>query len=338
MGEGEISKPTLGPTDAWIDAGLVAPVLPRRRPGAHKWQVGGVIVVAGAPHYVGAAILSSTAAARAGAGVVVVASSRAVGTAVVQRLPEAVTLALPESESATSSRRVAEIIETRLERSAALVIGPGLGDDEAASAVMHALIGGRRTSLQRIGFGPGSREAAEQAPGLVANSGKPAVIDADGLNWLAKYDEWWTLLPPRQIVLTPHPTEFSRLRGIAIEEVLASPLESARAAAKDWQQTVVLKAGYVVVTDGDRAYVAPEAPTALATAGSGDVLAGSIGGLLAQGVPAMEAAALAVYVGNAAAATLTAELSTLGLLASDLPRAIAVELARLERGQEASGG
>jgi len=167
---------------------------------------------------------------------------------------------------------------------------------------------------------------------------KPVVIDADGLNWLAAQERWWDLLPPNQVVLTPHAGEMARLLGVAVDEVLGDPLETARAAAKRWRQVVVLKHGYTVATDGTTALVAADAPVSLATAGSGDVLTGVIGALLAQGVDRMSAAGLAIYVGCRAARRVERRTGVLGLIASDLPLAIAEELAVLEAGEDDERG
>jgi NAD(P)H-hydrate repair Nnr-like enzyme with NAD(P)H-hydrate dehydratase domain len=128
----------------------------------------------------------------------------------------------------------------------------------------------------------------------------------------------------------------SRLLDVPAEEITADPLGTVRTAASRWRQTVVLKYGYTAASDSERSVVAADAPLSLATAGSGDVLAGTIGACLAQGVPPLDAATLAIHVGGRAARRIERRTGTLGLVASDLPLAIAEELAVLEG--EAAGG
>jgi NAD(P)H-hydrate epimerase len=132
------------------------------------------------------------------------------------------------------------------------------------------------------------------------------------------------------LVLTPHAGEMARLVDSEVETILADPVAVARDAARRWAQTVVLKGGRTVVASADGALVVSEAPPALATAGSGDVLSGSIGAFLAQGLRAPDAAALALFAGERAARQLMTRFGTLGVVASDLPAAIAEELATIE--------
>jgi NAD(P)H-hydrate epimerase len=330
----EIQRPALGPKQHLIDRDAALAALPRRRVGAHKWGVGGLVIVAGAPGYAGAAILCAMAAGRAGAGIVNVAAPRSVVGALAIHVPEAVAIPLPESDSGSSGRRAAELIEPKLEKSTAIVIGPGLGQDEPADMLLRALFGGR-AARSAIGFGFGESGPAPSAEHeLLKARGVPVVIDADALNWLAKQEEWWRWLEPGQAVLTPHLGELERLTGTKAEVITADPVAAAKEAAASWQHVVVFKYGYTVVTDGDRVLVADDAPPSLATAGSGDVLAGTIGAFLAQGVEPMAAAALAVYAGATAARRVEASTGTLGLVASDLPLAIAAALAELERAKE----
>lgn len=156
------------------------------------------------------------------------------------------------------------------------------------------------------------------------------VIDADGLNWLAEQSDWPALLAPGTSVLTPHPGEMARLLKKEVSEVVADPAAAAREAARRSGQVVVLKYDHTAVSNGDETLLAPAAPLSLASAGTGDVLGGMIASFLSQGVMPFEAAALAVYLGCRAALRVETEVGTLGLVASDLPRAVAQEIARLE--------
>jgi NAD(P)H-hydrate epimerase len=324
-----------GPNIKDIDRAFASAALPRRPIGAHKWGVGGLVIVAGSPGYAGAAILCAMAAGRAGAGIVNVALPRSLAGVLAMQVPEAVTIPLPEGDSSSSGLRAAELIEAKLAKASAVVIGPGLGDDEPANNLMGALFGSR-SSRTAIGFGrvATGAEPEHASFGILASRGAPMVIDADGLNWLAHQDEWWRWLNVGQAVLTPHLGEFERLTGTPADELAADPVSAAREAAARWGQVVVLKYGYTVVTDGNHAWVAEDAPPALATAGTGDVLAGVIGAFLAQGVEPVAAAGLAVYAGARAARRVVAQTGTLGLVASDLPLAIAAELGEIERSKE----
>lgn len=327
MGDGQGAvRPKLGPNDGTIDRALARGLVPRREFGAHKWGVGGLIVVAGAPGFAGAAILSALAAGRTGAGIVNVALPRSLAATVVIAVPEAATLPLSDGEP----RRSVEAIEAKLEKSAAMVIGPGLSEDEAAADLLSAIFG-LEASRSSIGFGFDSSELAPGDGGFLGRSGKPVVLDADALNWLANQPDWPSLLPPGRAVLTPHVGELSRLLDRPVAELIADPVQTVREAARAWGQTVVFKYGYTAVSDGERTLVAEDAPPSLATAGSGDVLAGAIGAFLAQGLAPMDAAALAIYVGLDAARRLEERFGTLGLVAGDLPEAMAEELAALER-------
>jgi NAD(P)H-hydrate epimerase len=316
-----------------IDEAFALSVLPRRGPDAHKWGVGGLLVVAGAPGYIGAPAMCAMAAARSGAGIVLLAVPRSVTIPVATLVPETVFIPLPEGEADIAARTAKNKIEERLEKARALVIGPGLGNDEHAVALIAELFGAKSArSASPVGFSTGS--AATGTPESTANGlvgkDKPAVIDADGLNWLAKQPNWWKGLKPQSLVLTPHVAEMGRLLDCPPEEVMADPVGAARAAAVRWKQVVVLKYEHSVATDGKRALLAPDAPASLATAGTGDVLAGMIGAFLAQGLAPLDAAALALYVGPLAARRVESRVGTLGLVATDLPIAIAEELCVLE--------
>ena len=323
---------------ATIDDAHALSLYPTRPEGAHKWSAGGVIVVGGSPGYVGAPALAALGAARSGAGVVAIACPRSAISAVATIIPEAVFLPMPEGDLGAGGRKAVERIQDRLEQARALVVGPGLGDDDYADSVMTALTAVTQPTASARTFGfsaprgvsPTAIASAKDSVTAVIGKAHPTVLDADALNWLAKREEWWTTFTPFSCVLTPHPGEMARLIGVEIAEVIADPAGVAAAAARKWQQVVVLKGAPTVVSDGERTLMAPSAPRALATAGSGDVLAGSIGGFLAQGLAAIDAAALAIWCGCDAAMALTLEVGTLGILASDLPLAIAESLGALE--------
>ena len=317
-----------------IDERLAKKLVPVRAPGSHKWSVGGVLIVGGSPGYLGAPALAALAAGRSGAGVVSIASPRSAMGAMAAIVPEASFLSLPEGDLGPGGERAADKVRERLDRFKAIVVGPGLGDDSYADAIMSALTG--PTAIARptgsVGFSiarsvPVANEPA--ASSSILGGALPAVIDADGLNWLARQEGWNERFTPGSLVLTPHAAEMARLTGLEIDEILADSIGVASRFATEWKQTVVLKGGPTVVATANSVLIAESSPAALATAGSGDVLAGSIGAFLAQGLQPVDAAALAVFLGIRAAEALSRRFSPLGVVASDLPVAIAEALAGL---------
>jgi NAD(P)H-hydrate epimerase len=210
-----------------------------------------------------------------------------------------------------------------------------LGEDEYADALLNVLFG-RRAARRPTGVGFRHRTDVDVATsddehGALVGADVPAVIDADALNWLAKQPSWSTFVKHGSLVLTPHVGEMSRLTGKEADAILADPVTAAREAAAEWSQVVVLKHGRTVATDGVTALDAGEVPASLATAGSGDVLAGVIGAFLAQGVAPLDAAGLALYLGTRAARRAERTYGMLGLVASDLAPALAEEIGVLEQ-------
>jgi len=331
-------KTKAAPAAVTIDDGYARKLLPRRDAHAHKWGVGGLLIIGGSPGYLGAPALAAMAAGRSGAGIVSIASPRSAMGAITSIVPEASFMPLPESDLGLGGDRVASRINERLEKFKALVVGPGLGEDEYADTVMQGLTG--IVEPQRaapVGFSVGRPVAAAGSAGerqTILGGDIPAVLDADGLNWLSKQGEAWSeRFSPQSLVLTPHIGEMARLTGLDADEIIANAPATAHRYAAAWKQTVVLKAGPTVIADGNRLLVAPGAPASLATAGSGDIFAGSIGAFLAQGLAPVDAAALAAWAGVRAAERLAGRFGTLGLIATDLPAAIAEALAGLETEQ-----
>jgi ADP-dependent NAD(P)H-hydrate dehydratase / NAD(P)H-hydrate epimerase len=324
-------KQTASEASESISESWAASVLPRREAGAHKWSVGGVVVVAGSPPFAGAAALCCAGAGRSGAGIISAALPRSIAPVVVGLTPEVTVVFLPEGDSNSVATRAAEAIGERLGRSQAMVVGPGLGNDAATGALLGTLFG-FTTARGSIGFGTAALGAdSATLEGAIATAGKPVVVDADALNWLAEQENWWEQVPARLLVLTPHIGEMARLLAVDVDGILAEPERIARESATRWGQTVVLKGGRTVVASADGAVVAADAPPSLATAGSGDVLSGSIGAFLAQGLSGPDAAALAVFIGCRAAERVSGQYGTLGVIAGDLPGAIAAELRALEQ-------
>jgi ADP-dependent NAD(P)H-hydrate dehydratase / NAD(P)H-hydrate epimerase len=286
--------------------------VPRRPPDAHKYRVGRLLVVAGSDQYVGAACLGSEAAARAGAGLVGLVSTEAVKRVLAARLPEA-TYPLTVASWDTGPVKAAASVAELLPEQSALLLGPGIGRSPGTGTFLQHLL---------------------MAKGRLTTP-TPTVVDADALSLLAEWPQWWTEIG-HENVLTPHAGEMTRLiaadSGLGTLEGEAS-WETARRAAQRWRQIIVLKGPFTTVAQPDgNAWIYPHPNAALATAGTGDVLAGLAAGLLAQGVRPSEAARLAVVAHALAARQVTAWAGGRTLLAADLPRALPSILTHLATG------
>ncbi|CAN5728325.1 NAD(P)H-hydrate dehydratase [soil metagenome] len=267
--------------------------LPRVRAIDHKGTRGHVLIVGGAPGMRGAGRVSAMAALRAGAGLVTLAAEGELAAD-----DSIMTRSIPASGT--------DSITKLLEGKAAVVIGPGLGKNEHAARWL----------------------------GDVLAAGVPAVVDADALNLIAGVTGALAKAHG-PIVITPHPGEASRLLGIPTTEIEADRLAAARALAAQTRAVVVLKGARTIVCDGtladDYCSINSTGGPALGTAGSGDVLAGVIGALLAQGLSAGDAARAAVFVHGRAGDVLALERGDRGVISSDLPLAIAGVVAKIPR-------
>ncbi len=303
----------LAPSDAprVITAADVAALLPPRPLAGHKGTFGGVLVVGGSSNYVGAPCLAARAAYRAGAGLVTLATPTAIHATTAALAPEATHLLLPHSLGALVSDAL-DVLGPELGRYQALLVGPGMGRDERTRELLADLLAGGRSEVHRpIGFA--ARPTATARYEL-----PPLTIDADGLNLLAELPEWPERLPAGAI-LTPHPGEMARLLGVTAQEVNADRLSCAREAALAWGCTVMLKGAYTVVAGPQgQVWVNPMANPALASAGTGDVLAGTVAGLRAQGCDSLQAAVAGVYLHALAGALWSERHGAAGLLASEL--------------------
>lgn len=256
------------------DEAWVRQVLPPRPANAHKGTFGTCTIAAGSLNYTGAALLAGEAAYRSGAGLVTLAVPAPLHTALAGRLPECTWLLLPHTSGFISSSGAA-IVGEALERADALLFGPGFGLDADTGEFIDRLL---------------SHQSLAQGQGF------PVVVDADGLKLLSRLTDWAQRLP-RPAVLTPHPGEMSLLTGLPVAEIQKSRLDIARRFSREWGHVVVLKGAFTIIAapDGVTAVI-PEATPALARAGTGDVLAGLIAGLRAQGVQAFEAAAAGAWI------------------------------------------
>ncbi len=276
---------------AQLDAAHCRRLLPRRPADGHKGTFGTVVCICGSLDYAGAALLSGTAALRGGAGLVALAVPASLQTLFAGRVPELVTLGLPETAD---------------------------GSDIDAMGSGHTL---KPLEADALVFGSGIRESdgyAELLAGLLVRPGPPIVVDGGGLNLLTKSGEWWRDVK-RPLVLTPHPGEFARLTGREAGSSDDERENAAREATNRFGQFVVLKGARTVICAPDgRSAVSGVSNPALATAGSGDVLAGLIGSLIAQHVEPFDAACLGVYLHARSGERLSMHMGNAGVLAGDL--------------------
>ena len=283
-----------------LDESLAASLLPARDPRGHKGSFGRLVVVAGSLDYAGAALMAGAAALRAGCGLVTLCLPASLQPYLAGRVPELITRGLPESPAGAihAAAAAAFVLEQPQD---ALLVGPGLLPERGTGRLVQELL---------------------------ASEGPPAVIDAGALEVLAGVPGWWSRIR-RPSVLTPHPGELQRL-GRDAGSTDAQRATAATAAAVAWQQVVVLKGANSVIADGEgRALRAPYSLPLLGSAGSGDVLAGVIASLMAQGLAPYGAAALGVYLHAQAGQQLSERLGDAGLMATDLLAEIPLARRRL---------
>jgi len=285
-----------------MDRSWARSLLPPRPPGAHKGTFGRVLVVGGSQRYVGAPRLAAMGALRVGAGLATIACGQSVHPLVVAGVSEPTFLPLPEHEGQLFGHSVPPLLAAVDEGVQALLVGPGLGRGGYVQGFLGELLDALRARPVAL------------------------VLDADGLNNLASLRGWEERLP-EGAVLTPHPGEMSRLCGLSVEEVQADRVGVAREYARRWRAVLVLKGAHTVVAAPDgRARISPFVNPSLASGGTGDVLAGAIAGLLAQGLAPFDAASLGVYLHGLAGELVREELGEAGTVAGDLlpalPKAI----------------
>ena len=292
------------------DAGAMLPapdavVIPARPKDAHKGTFGTAIVLAGSLGLTGAAYLASTAAARTGAGLVRLLVAQTIYPILAAKCTEVMATPVPEVAPGAVGHAAYDSILRQLAAAEAGIIGPGLGRD---------------SSTWRL------------VVDLAQHAACPLVIDADGLNALADAQRVKGKLGKIR-VLTPHPGELARLTGKTADAINADRPAAARRAAKEWGAVVVLKGARTVVAHPDgRVSEDPHEVPALASGGTGDVLSGIIGGLMAQGSDPFAAAVTGVYVHAAAGRRISDRLGDSGLLARDLLSEIPLVMNVLRQG------
>jgi len=305
IGIPEAGRPDLSSDVRLVDAAEAARLLPERPAAGHKGSFGHLLLLAGSRGKTGAATLAGQGAQRSGCGLVTVATAAAVHDILEIKLTEVMTCPLPDNDgiiSLPAQQKIAELLVGRQ----ALAFGPGLGQ---------------------------SAELTELVTWLVAETRLPTIIDADGLNLLAGRLDLCQQRAADPLILTPHPRELSRLCGLSVAEIEANRFQVASDFAAQHKVILLLKGARTIVAAPDgRVRINSSGNDGLASGGSGDVLAGLIGGLLAQGIDAFDAAVLAAWLHGRAAELVAVGQGTAGMAASDLLQQLPVARRELTEG------
>ncbi len=285
-----------------ITGSAVRAMLPARPADGHKGTFGHLLSVCGAVGMAGAACFAAEAAYRCGTGLLTAAIPREIYPIVTARVPEAVCVLLESEETGGISREAWDVLRPHLELADAVLFGCGIGKGDGAAALLSDV----------LKFAP-----------------CPVVLDADGLNLLSAHTDSVETTAP--LCLTPHPAEAARLLHTTTEAVQANRVGAVRALAERYDAVAVLKGHETLIAEKGKPTLCNRAGNdALATGGSGDVLAGILGGFAAQGMSLYEAAACGVYLHGLAGERAAAELSRRGTLARDLLPALARLLSEYE--------
>jgi ADP-dependent NAD(P)H-hydrate dehydratase / NAD(P)H-hydrate epimerase len=285
----------------------VKPLLPCRSITSHKGTYGKVLALTGSKNYPGAAYLACSGAIRSGSGLTTLAITENLQPVLASKLSETTYLPLSYDEEGLPAKGAADIINSNLVNYNVLLTGCGLGQTQQVKTLLKSV--------------------------LIDNENLPEkmVIDADGLNFLSEIPEWQHKIQG-DVILTPHPGEMSRLTGLNIGEIQSNRLETAARFAEEWGKTVVLKGAYTVICSSDgRVCVSPFANAGLSSAGTGDVLSGTIAGFLAQGLNHFDAAVCGVYIHALAAEIVKERLGDCGMTASDLFSALPQAIRQLRQ-------
>ncbi len=274
-----------------IDKKWVKSHLPQRDVVGHKNSFGSLLVAGGSTGMTGAPALCAQAALVSGCGVVTAAVPKTLHHIMEQKLTEVMTVPLEDRHRGCFDQDGREVFLERVKTADAVVFGPGAGTESGTEALLHGLL----------------------------QTDKKVVIDADGLNVLAKHIDWLMNKENEMCILTPHPGEMSRLAGVSVAEIEENRIEFARNFAQKYRVVLVLKGARTVVASPDgRVFVNLFGNCGMATAGSGDVLAGMIGSLLAQGANDVEAAVCSVALHALAGDSLKEAIGEYGITAGNL--------------------
>lgn len=278
-------------------------LLPARPLHGQKGMFGRLLCVAGSTRMPGAALLAGNAAIRCGVGTICLASVPDACHLMVANTPEAMILPLSHDENGTLTEAALPTLLDYAQQCSAVLIGCGLGQSESVKNLVC---------------------------GLIEQLECPMILDADGLNVIAScIDILQKAKAP--IIITPHPGEMSRLLNCSIEEVQKNRLDSARSLAQQYDITVVLKGAGTIIATQNRAYINTTGNSGMSKGGSGDVLAGMIGSLIAQGIDGESSARIAVYLHGLAGDVAAKAFSRRAMLPRDIIRQLPKIFAQMEQ-------
>jgi len=265
----------------------------QRKLNSHKADFGHIFIIAGSLRYSGAALLCSMACMRTGAGMVTLALPEDIAKAVTKSKPKEIMLfPLPQTKSAGLSMAGYKKIDDFIKKIDILVVGPGLGLEQSTVRLVRK---------------------------IVLKTNKPMVLDADALNALAKFGIKFFDKFKKEIIITPHPKEMSRLCNLPVNKIELDRTAVALKFAKEHKVTVVLKGHKsVVVAPSGKIFINKTGNPGMSTAGSGDVLTGMIAALLGQGLNSFEAAKFGVYLHGLAGDLAAKDKGEISLIASDI--------------------
>jgi ADP-dependent NAD(P)H-hydrate dehydratase / NAD(P)H-hydrate epimerase len=289
-----------------ISAEMVRNLLPLKPMSAHKSTTGRLSVLGGSRNLLGAAVIAGKSALRAGTGYVTLHIPHSLELFVQAGAMELVTMDLPDDGEGHFTEDAGKNFFEQTENSSALAVGPGLGKKEYTGRFITDVL---------------------------KNNRLPAVIDADALNILAHYNDMdFDMSVPW--VLTPHPAEASRLLKIRTDEVLKDPVGSALKIAEKYHATVVLKGAHTLVVNPEgRIYVNPTGNPVLAVMGTGDILTGIIGSMLARGIEPFKAAAAGVFIHGLTGDLAAHYIAREGLIPPDLIEFIPLVIENIRKGE-----
>jgi NAD(P)H-hydrate epimerase len=287
-----------------ITGGIVVPMMPYRHPNANKGHFGPVLIIGGSMGMGGAAALAAKAALKSGAGIVTLAVPESLHDSIKAGCDEVITVSLKETEDGCISGDNYERLMELAQKAKVTAIGPGIGRNRETQALVRRLVDG---------------------------ISKPLVLDADGINAVSE-DKKCLKSIKKDVILTPHIGEMSRLTGIRIEEIIKDKFSVIRKFAAEFGVNVLLKDGRSMTADYEgNIYVNTTGNSGMATPGSGDVLTGVVAALMAHGLISVQAGITGSYIHGMAGDLLLSGMSEEGITASDILRNIPVAVKNLKK-------
>ncbi|MCM8777362.1 MAG: NAD(P)H-hydrate dehydratase [Candidatus Omnitrophica bacterium] len=281
-------------------------MIEKRRKDTHKGDYGHLFILGGSPGLTGAVCLAGISALRSGCGLVTIGIPEGLNDIIEIKLTEVMSLPLPQTKKGTfSEKAVKPALKFIEEKADGVLIGPGIST--------------------------GIKETSRFVEDIVKEAEKSLIIDADALKIMSSNLDILKKSKSKGIIITPHPGEMSYLTGLKITEIQKYREKVAEEFARKYNVVVVLKGHRTVVADGEHTYINLTGNPGMATAGSGDVLAGIIGGLLIQGYSGFESARYGVYIHGLAGDIAAKKLGEASLIASDIIEKLPIAFGYIDR-------